>query len=135
MIDVKKFVEQVLTWEGVSFHHQGRNRYGVDCVGVTIAALQEQGVEVEDLVGYSPSAAGSILIPSIEASNLFRRKTHNEDLDEGDVLVFTVGNQPCHTAVYLGDGFMLHATHEAGVRRVSYTERWKSRVSAVYTWV
>jgi cell wall-associated NlpC family hydrolase len=46
------FAADAMTWIGVPWHHQGRNRFGVDCVGLPIGILVEAGVPIRARQNY-----------------------------------------------------------------------------------
>lgn len=44
-----EFITAARSWLGVPFLHQGRNRHGVDCIGLILCTLKEKGSLPEDL--------------------------------------------------------------------------------------
>lgn len=48
MITVEQLIEDARSWRGVPFHHQGRTRHGIDCVGLPEQILRERGVLPDD---------------------------------------------------------------------------------------
>lgn len=132
-MDVQRFTADVSAWQGVPWHHQGRARSGVDCVGLVAAALAEQGVDAGIPADYHTSAVGALLVPQLDASPLLARR---EQLDAaaGDLMAFRVRHSTQHLAVALGEGRMIHATRPAGVRAVTISPLWRARLVAVYGW-
>lgn len=62
MITVEQLIEDARSWIGVPFHHQGRSRLGIDCIGLPEVILRERGVlpegfEVDLTYGRMPQAA------------------------------------------------------------------------------
>lgn len=45
----EEFAQLALTWVDVPYHHQGRSRLGVDCVGLPLAVLAEAGALPDDV--------------------------------------------------------------------------------------
>lgn len=44
-----EFAQQAIEWIGIPYHHQGRSRVGVDCVGLPLAIAEEAGVLPADV--------------------------------------------------------------------------------------
>jgi len=53
MIDGKKIVADARTWLGVRFKKGGRDRMGIDCIGLLIRVGEAQGLSIRDTVEYS----------------------------------------------------------------------------------
>lgn len=134
MIDVPRFTAALLTWLGVPFHYQGRTRAGTDCAGLVLAALAEQGVALQAPGDYHTSAAGALLPAELERCPLLCQRPAHEAAQPGDLLLFSIRRQPQHLAVALEAGRMIHATPTAGVRAVTLSPLWGSRLAAVYGW-
>ena len=81
-------------WLGTPFHHQGRSRAGVDCVGVIILPAQLLGLQINDMLGYSHQPHG-ILQHEI-AKQLVRINIC--ELAVGDVLLMQ-WDEPQHVAL------------------------------------
>lgn len=133
MIDIPRFLAELLTWQGVPWHHQGRTRAGVDCVGLALAALAEQGIRPDVPADYHPSAVAALLLANVEASPLLERRPDG-DTQPGDVLVFRIYRQAQHLAVALGDGRMIHAVRPHGVAAVTMSAMWQARLVACFGW-
>jgi len=56
MITVNELIVQARTWIGVPFVHQGRSRYGVDCIGFVMTLMREVGGLPQDFA-YSKNYA------------------------------------------------------------------------------
>lgn len=132
-MDVVRFTADIQAWQGVPWHHQGRTRAGVDCVGLVAGALAEQGVDANIPGDYHASAVGALLVPQLEASPLLARRDPTAAVP-GDLLVFRVRRWAQHLAVALGGDRMIHATRPAGVRAVTVSPLWRERLVAVYGW-
>lgn len=135
MMNIDRFVQELRRWEGVPFHHQGRSRFGIDCVGLAVAALAEQGITVETPANYSRTAQGRALLDRIEGSGLVRRAESLHPIEVGDILVFRVGEDPQHVGVALGDGWMIHSATRTGVGTVCLSPMWMERLVARYGWL
>lgn len=100
MVPRSQFVAAVRALCGVPVRHRGRYpQYGLDCVGVPIAALAACGVAVDEVASYG-------LLPSedILASGLSRycREVAVSDRRVGDLLQVRMGRQARHVAVLTG---------------------------------
>ena len=131
MIDVERLLAAMITWDGVPFAHQGRSRAGVDCLGVLLAALEEQGVIIDAPANYHWSSAGEILLAGIRASPLVERA--DPPVVRGDVLVFRVRRKPQHMAVALGEDRMFHVARQACC--VTFSPLWQERLEFQFRWV
>lgn len=134
MIDVDRFVADLLGWQGVPFHHQGRGRAGVDCVGLGVAVLAQQGVSVPAPRAYAPDAGPALLLAGLDGMGLLDRAPIGEPLRAGDVLAFRIRREPQHVAIALADGLMAHATAQHGVCVVDISPLWRMRLVGRWTW-
>lgn len=90
-----EIVQAAREWIGVRWAHLGRNKYGLDCVGLIIKAGEGAGARVVDIDVYPRRPDGTLI-------TRFRRQgieTPVKDSRVGDVLVFTMGRAPCHAGV------------------------------------
>lgn len=131
MIDIPRLLAELYRWVGVPFRHQGRTRSGVDCAGLLLAGLAEQGVHVSAPANYHPSAAATLLLAELEASPLFEPR--NGPPERGDVLVFRIRRAAQHLAIALGSDAMIHATRD-GVNAVTIGPLWRQRLVQRYGW-
>jgi len=137
VIDVKRFLEDAKSFEGVRYHHQGRSEFGLDCIGLAVAALSRQGIAYDSRSDYAPTPHGQSLVKGIEASGMLDRIDHRtEDLEPGDILVFTMKDDPQHVGIALEDPrYMIHAAAITKfVRIVPLTALWLTKLTHVYRW-
>ncbi len=113
------FVEQ---WMGTPYKFGGEDKDGVDCSGLT--QLLEQQVY-------------GINIPrsTSQQINVIKRK-YEEELVEGDLLFFDYdGKKFSHVAVYLQNGYYVHASSSKGVIITKlhdpYTYKYFSRCGSI----
>lgn len=132
-MDKAKFIASVRSTIGTPFQHQGRvPGVGLDCVGVIVFALTENGYLVNDVSGYSRIPGGALL----EAAILVHcSKISLHDVAVGDIMLFHFGHEPQHTAVVssLVPLTIIHAYSD--IRRVvenGFDALWKSRLVACY---
>lgn len=69
---------------GVRYRHQGRNRDGVDCIGLPVCVRAELGLPAMDASGYGKSSTGSEMLDYCRAN---MAEVSREDLAPGDLLV------------------------------------------------
>lgn len=131
MIDVPRFVAEVRAWEGVAARHQGRSRSGVDCAGLVLAGLAEQGVEVVAPANYHRTSMGRVLLATLASSPLLEPRDGAPQT--GDLLVFRVWRETHHLAIALDADRMIHCTRD-GVRTVTIGPLWRHRLVQCYGW-
>lgn len=108
-----RVVEAALTYRGVPFRHLGRDRQGVDCIGLLLAAARDCGFSEYDDVPY-----GRVVDPARLRRELGRfcdERPAETDLQIGDVLLFRMAGNPQHVGIVVSiapDVRFLHA-HEA----------------------
>lgn len=52
MIGRQAIVAEARTWLGVRWHHQGRDRGGIDCGGLVVVVARALGISDYDIAGY-----------------------------------------------------------------------------------
>ena len=100
MVTRSQFVAAVRSLAGVPVRHRGRYpQYGLDCVGVPIAALAMCGVTVDDATTYG-------LVPSEDTLRLglsrYCQPIGFADRQDGDIVQLRMGRQGRHIAVLTG---------------------------------
>ena len=113
-------VELARTFLGVPFVHQGRSRAGVDCLGLVICTLQEQGILPPDFErrNYSRSPSENDAL----TRGVARYCTPLETPAHGCMLTLAWFKNPPHVALYADDlrngPTLIHADARRGVQRV-----------------
>lgn len=133
MIDVPRFVDAAQSLKGVPFAHQGRTPAGLDCAGLVLAALAEQGVVIDAPANYTTGAAGAILLGVLDSPLLAALPCADEP-QAGDLLAFRIRREAQHLAIALGGGRMIHALLGVGVVPVTISPLWRLRLAARYGW-
>lgn len=95
---------------GVKWRHQGRTAgESLDCVGLLVVVASASGIPVEDMRNYSMRPGSKTLY-----AHLIK---YCDEIDTAaprlpaDILVVSVaGEDPQHTALWTGDGTVLHAS-------------------------
>lgn len=101
---MSRLVAQARTWDGVPYLHQGRNRFGADCVGFPRGVYAELGVELPDWRAYGTEADPAELIRRLTAAlgePVLLAPVRYADLAVGDIIVFHFprSDQPRHLAI------------------------------------
>lgn len=123
-------------WLGVRWRHQGRDRSGVDCIGLVIEVAKAVHGSSFDVTGYERQASIETMLN--QASKLLHRRNEVACMQPGDVLVMRFESQP-HMAIvgdYVWGGLsIIHAY--AGARKVveqRLDQAWQSRIVAAFAW-
>lgn len=113
---------------GTRWHHQGRSRAGVDCIGLLVCVARDLGMTVNDSTGYSRQPDGRQLRAAVEA-----HLVQVAEPQPADVLLMRFEREPQHVALMADGGDIIHAY--AGARKVvrhRLDELWAGRIVAVY---
>lgn len=128
MIEPQSVIDEARKWLGVPFHHQGRVRAGVDCIGLVVVVLRALNVMPEgaDPADYGRSPNGTLL-------RIFNEQCTKLDSPQpGAVAVIRWWRQAHHVALVTGPT-LIHA-HQSfgGVTEHSFVGRWQKRCMAFY---
>jgi NlpC/P60 family putative phage cell wall peptidase len=116
-------------WIGVPYMHQGRNRFGVDCVGLLIVVARGLGLTSYDVTGYSRVPHAEFL--RTECDRMMGRIPIDER-QPGDVVLMRFKREPQHLAFVTDRGF-LHAYGGSGrVVESAMPPEWVRRIVAAY---
>lgn len=123
-----EIVAAARSYLGVRWHHQGRNRAGLDCIGLVIAVAHDLGLSDYDIGGYARVPDGKTLRATMcEQMDLLKR----EPLP-GDVLLFAFQRTPLHTAIRTDTG-MIHAfANKRMVIEHGFDAIWRSRLVCAF---
>ena len=113
---------------GTRWHHQGRSRAGVDCIGLMVLVAQDLGLPVFDETDYSHQPDGQRLQAALAA-----HLTPIAEPEPGAVLLMRFETHPQHVALMADGGDIIHAY--ALTRRVvrhRLDALWRSRIVAAY---
>lgn len=114
----------------VPFHHQGRNKAGMDCGGLLVLSSHDIGVILEDLQGYARQPDGITMQAELDRQ---LNRVHRQP-QANDVLLMRFRKHPQHIAIKTDNG-IIHAFEKAG-KVVEHTldKKWRSRIVGVYTY-
>jgi len=122
LISVDELIERARAWIGVPFHHQGRSRAGIDCIGLPEAILRDAGVLP---AGYdAPRNYGRRPIGELERG-LQRWCAAAPRPVRGCLLAlrWPAHGGISHVAILAGDT-IIHAYHKRGVCEHAYRAQW-----------
>lgn len=100
---MRELIRVARTWMDVPYLHQGRNRFGADCVGFPLGVYRECGVTLPDWRAYGEEADPDELIARLREAlghELAVAPVAREAIQVGDVIVFRFPKtpQPRHIA-------------------------------------
>lgn len=103
---------------GSPFHHRGRTRAGIDCIGLVFAGASQIGVEIPPFLEYGRTPDSEVLMRAVRER--CDEVAWGERLDIGRLLVLRqrANGQPRHFAVTLGCGMAVHVGETKSERRV-----------------
>lgn len=114
---------------GTRWHHQGRNRAGIDCIGLVVAVAHELGLLGElDTPNYGRIPDGRTLRAGLD---LYLQPTPT--YQTGDVLLMRFETDPQHVGI-VSDIGIIHAY--AQMRKVvehRIDEVWRKRIVCAYS--
>lgn len=118
------------SWVGVKFQHQGRSRFGCDCMGGLAAQLAEVGstVLLDHLPKAYPRIPGSLLVDGLH------KLCRPVDLQPGAIVLikFPLSRYPSHAGIYTGQS-MIHCNQMVGrVTEHAYADPWTRRTVGIF---
>lgn len=130
----QEIVREAMTWIGVPFLHQGRFKYGADCVGMIIGTLNALGIEEEvQNVGpkFYPKRVNGWRLEEHMSSVMDR--IDRADMKPADVLLLLWRKYPQHVAMvgekHAGIDTIIHsAEHLKKVTHHSLDKEWGGRI-------
>lgn len=114
---------------GVRYHHQGRNRAGLDCAGLVVAVARDLGVSTAgDMIGYSRTPDGASLKAALDSS----AARPVSDFQPGDILLMRFQAQPQHIAIATDIGIIHSYLMARRVVEHRLDAEWRARIVAAY---
>lgn len=130
MISSSQIVERASQYLGTPFRHQGRNKHGVDCVGLVIVVGADLGIFPRKLdrinYGRSPSRG------ELEAK-LYKYCLKTDKLVPGCVVAIRWNTELAHCAFYTGATLIHSYENAGGVVEHGFRGRWTRLVDS--TWL
>ena len=120
------FIAAARSYVGAPFHHQGRTRHGVDCIGLVVCAARDAGLALVDRTDYPRDPNG--LLPV----ELARQFAAVESAQAGDILLMRFRGEPQHVAILAGTT-LIHGYASIGrVVEHGLDAKWRRRIVAAY---
>ena len=113
---------------GVPYKHQGRNRHGLDCIGLVIAVGHDLGLSDFDIDGYGRVPSGRRMARQIAE---VCQRIQAQAARNGDMIHLSFTTQPQHLAL-LTDVGMIHADNTYGVVEHVLDAKWRARIRGWY---
>lgn len=104
VIAADQLIAAARSLQGVPFRHQGRTRFGVDCIGFVLLACEEAGLDLHKVIKQIPTRYGrSAELPLVEI--LSKHCVQVFKPVPGCVLFFRFPgeNLPRHFGIFTGD--------------------------------
>lgn len=98
----QQVVAEARSWRETKWRHQGRNRQGIDCVGLPAMICHRLGISDYDWTNYDREPTAREMLPTLLAAGAVR--IDPKDGKDGDLYLFHQAGFPCHVGI--------RATHE-----------------------
>lgn len=122
-----QFLSEARSWIGVPWLHQGRNRYGVDCIGLLLVVCWRLGLTDYDVQGYGRTPDHEFMRRECD-----QMMTRTKDPQAADVLLFHLSRCLLHIVIRTDRG-VLHSWASPGkVVETSLPPVWAHRIAAAY---
>jgi len=116
------------------FAHLGRKRgAGVDCGGLIACASRDIGIEIPDVMLYSPQPWPTKMLEHLD--KIATRLDGLSEMEPGCLLLLWIVRPrlPQHLAIWTGEGTILHSWAEANkVCESSFDPYWESHVHSCW---
>lgn len=113
MVTRQQLVEEARTWLDVPWRHLGRNRAGIDCVGLGVEVLKSLDLPWHDVPSYSSTPHAGLIAHIKQVCDPIKIN----DIKPGDVLVFRTAHYPFHVGMVSEKYGKLHVIHATAARR------------------
>jgi cell wall-associated NlpC family hydrolase len=125
VIQADAIVAEARRWLGVPFVHQGRTRFGVDCIGLVICVrheLEQWPAGMNEHRAYRRRERPGALMPRVRAHLL---ETDTPGPGVVVMIQWPKNPEPSHAAILTGAGTIIHAYERAGrVLEVGFRSQW-----------
>jgi len=121
-------VETARSYIGTRWRHQGRDRRGLDCVGLVLRVAHDLGLTDFDVSNYGRVPSNRMMERVLSEQC---EKTTLAEIESGDILHLAFEKQPQHLAI-VSDVGIIHADNEYGVIEHSINRTWRMRVRGCY---
>lgn len=112
---------------GVKYTPHGRSiEEGFDCYGIGIEVLKRDNIVLPDVFKGNLSNAENLryALKEIPHETL-------ENPQKNCIIELSVYGDPCHIAIYIGEGLIIHSTYKYGVR-IQPLHIYSTRIRGIY---
>lgn len=128
----QQIINEARTWLGVPWRHHGRNRQGIDCVGVGVVVTRDLGIADYDTLTYGRVPSPGLLDGLRNIAN----EISLQDALPGDFLVMRDSAYPYHVAFLSEKHGVRHIIHAHARRRMvveePYMHEWPGMTVAAF---
>lgn len=129
MVKARDIVAAARSWVGVPFLHQGRNRSGIDCVGLVIVTMQQVGLWEQDFERRDYGRMPTTNELHEKLAFYFRRV---EEPEPGAIIGVRWSRELAHVAIFTGET-IIHAFERRGkVIEHGYRAAWPRKTASVW---
>lgn len=130
---IDSFIKEARTYKGCKWRHRGRNRFGVDCIGLVVVSLAAVGFQMRDRLDYSRDPWNDGLDREMRehfGSEVF-------ELKKGDVVTMSWSKDkaPSHVGIIAelnGELSLIHSYSCVSVTEHSIDESWRKKIRHIY---
>jgi cell wall-associated NlpC family hydrolase len=124
----QQIINAARSYLGVRYHHQGRNRAGIDCAGLLVCVARDVGISTEgDQGGYSRTPDGASLKQALDTFG-----APVDGFQPGDFLLMRFDAQPQHIAIVTDKGIIHSYLSARRVVEHRLSEDWRARIVQAY---
>lgn len=130
MITRSQIIEEAREWVDTPFHHQASVKgVGCDCAGMVKGVWRELGNDVSGIPSDYPRTPSNGQLVKILEKYLGR----SAERKPGDVLVFTLLNEPQHIGILTENNTVIHAYQPFNkVAEHRLDAKWARRITAIF---
>ena len=97
MITRQNVVDAARAWLGTPWKHQGRNRQGIDCIGLPVVVARTLGLSTYDSFAYSREPVAREFMSHFYKAGCVRIDPKKGR--DGDLVLFHQAGYPCHAGI------------------------------------
>jgi cell wall-associated NlpC family hydrolase len=129
-IEPAAVIENARSWVGVRFRHQGRTRFGVDCLGFIAAVCSELG-STTPMMNLPPDYARA---PQQQLLSTLQGLCRQIPLQPGALVLiqWPTVQFPSHAAIYTGSTIIHSYQAEGKVVEHGYRGPWVARTASIW---